>query len=243
MSSRYPRYSYRGRTGSARFGAAGYRGRVGKRVYRKRSVSLARASRYRMMNVASRGYIGMGRVTEQKFKDISGTLAVNSTGAVLLLNGIEQGTTPSTRIGSILRMQKLQFQLEGAVTSGTGVDQWHRYMLVYDRQTNGSALTGALVLTAFDTRSFQLLENRDRFQVLYDHKIALNAYGESGSHKPVSGQVSLNLPVVYIAGAGTIDTIADIKTGSLYFLCVGTLAAGATAGAVDCKFRLWFTDK
>jgi len=245
MSSRYPRYSYRGRPAGRRFGAAGYRGGVGKRrVYRRRSTPLRSAMvRYRAANVAYRGYIGMGRRFEQKFKDLAITPNANTTGAVSLLNGIQQGTTPSTRIGSVVMMTKLQLRMTAAVVPTTGVDQQVRILIVYDRQTNGAALTGALVLTNFDTTAFQLLENRDRFIVLYDQTVNLNASAESGSDKYITRELSLHLPAVFIAGAGTADTIADIKTGSLYFMTVGTEAAGATAATVDVGARLWFNDK
>lgn len=228
MSSRY---SYRGRAPARRFGAVGYRGGVGRRrVYRKRAMPIAR-------------YLAMSQQYEQKFKDLAlGPTGVDTTGALLLLNGINQGTTPSTRIGSVIRMTKCELRIEAIVTVTTGIDQTHRYLLVYDRQANGAALTGANVLTTFDTTSFQLLENRDRFVVLMDTTVMLNAYADSGAQKTLRKTIRLGLPVVFIAGAGTADTIADIKTGSLYLLAVGNRTS-TSAGSYSGSARLWFSDK
>ena len=50
----------------------------------------------------------------------------------------------------------------------------------------------------------------------------------------------LNHPVTF--NAGDAGTVADITTGSLYFLVVGSEAAGATAGTVSGRVRVRFDD-
>nr|WAE43220.1 MAG: capsid protein [Cressdnaviricota sp.] len=246
------RYSYRNRAPGRRFGARGYRGGVRKRSYRRTGVG----TRRRMVgygvrggggdtvNIARRGYIGMGSRSEQKFKDIAWAVtAIDSTGGLTLLNGIQQGTTPSTRIGSVLNMRRIEVRLQATVTASTGIDQFQRFLLVYDRQTNGAALTGAQVLVNYDTTAPPLLENRDRFSILWDCNFHLNAAAESDSQKALYKTCVLNLPEVFIAGAGTVDTVADIKTGSLYLMYVGSVTAGATAGSFTGFSRIWYSDK
>jgi len=127
------------------------------------------------------------------------------------------------------------------VTAGTGIDQWHRYLVVYDRQTNGAALTFANVISALDVSAPRNLENRRRFTILMDRKFHLNASGEAGSQRLVQWYRRLRHPVTY--NNGDAGTVADITTGSLYLISYGRVAAGATAGSCYGTVRVRYEDK
>ena len=215
----YKRTSYRGRH---RFGAI-----------KKRKV---------MRRVIRHGYPGRGpsRV-EFKAVDTTVNIACDTTGAVHLLNGIARGDDINQRIGRRVVMRSIEMRVESLVTATTGVDQNHRVLVVFDRQTNAVALTAADVLTAVDINSPRNLTNRSRFKIIYDNLHHLNASGESGSHKVIDWYKRLWFPVTF--NSGDDGTVADIQTGSMYLVVVGNRSAGADAGAVGGRVRIRYTDE
>ena len=189
-------------------------------------------------NVAQRGLaLGTG---EFKSVDTVVSQAIDQTGAATLVNGIARGDEINERNGRELTMRSIQFQARAYATSGTGTDQVGRVLIVYDRQTNAAALTGAQVLASFDTNSPRNLENRRRFKILKDWRFPINATGESGSHRVLTFYRRLRHPVTF--NSGDAGTVADITTGSIYVLSVGTNVAGATAGQLVGTCRIRYQD-
>lgn len=177
---------------------------------------------------------------ELKTIDVSPSLTVDTTGAVSLLNGCQRGTDYVERIGRELRLRSVDVLLTAQVTSATGVDQIHRYLLVFDKQPNGVALTLADVLSTPSVDAQLNLNNESRFRILADERYHLNASGEPGSQKAVHIAQRLALRVRF--NSGTAGTVADIATGSLYLITIGSIAAGATAGTLSGRSRVRFTD-
>lgn len=190
--------------------------------------------------VIQHGYPSGPMRVEYKNIDVGQTIATDTTGAVVLLNGCARGDDINNRIGRKTMMRSLQLTVVSLVTAGTGVDQFHRVLVVYDRQTNATALTGAQVLSTFGTTAFKNLENRSRFKILMDKTIHLNASNEPGSEKIWKKYFRFNLPVTY--NSGDDGTVADITTGSLYCLIVGNKVAGATAGTTGLYSRIRYND-
>ena len=138
-------------------------------------------------------------------------------------------------------MKHMELRVQNSVTSGTGVDQHHRFLLVLDSQTNGAAPAITDVLTSVSTLAYPNLNNRSRFRILLDKTVVLNASAEPFSHTFEKHFLPLNIAVTY--NAGNTGTVADIATNSLYFIALGTQAAGATAGACTVASRVRFSDK
>lgn len=206
------------------------------RIARAALVAAARAAPNLMP--ASRGLVvGKG---EFKAVDVLSTATCDTASAVALLNGIARGDEINERTGREVTMKSIQFTYTATVTTGTGTDQRQRVLLVYDRQTNGAALTAAQVLNAADTLSPRNLENRRRFKILYDRTHTLNASGETGSAVTRRFFRRLAHPVTF--NSGDAGTVADITTGSLYLVVVGSNAAGVTAGAVAYSSRIRYVD-
>lgn len=208
---------------------------------------VATTSRQLLVRRARRGYrinrrIGglMRRKGELKSVDTTINSAADTTGGLLLVNGIARGDDINERIGRRVIMKSIQVGLTVRGTAGTGIDQWHRYVLVYDKQANGAALTYLQVFAAADMNGMRNLENRERFMVLMDKKIHLNASGEPESHRQVSAFRRINLPITF--NNGDAGTIADITTGSLYLIVYGNIAAGATAGSAYGFVRVRYED-
>lgn len=178
---------------------------------------------------------------ELKASDVNVSMAADTTGAILLLNGIDPGTALNQRIGRQILAKKLRLRLACVVTAATGADQTQRVMVVLDKQPNGVALAITDVLTSVGTTANYNLSNQARFKILFDRRVYLNATAE-----PFSAQlldVSLGQKYVVQFNAGVAGTVADITTNSLYMITIGSNAAGATAGTVTGASRLRFSDE
>lgn len=185
------------------------------------------------------------RPSELKYIDTTKTgasTASDTTGDIALLNGVTQGSDYANRIGRKVGLMGISLAYNAAATVGTGVDQVMRFLIVYDKQTNGSALTITDVLDAVSVTAHPNLSNRERFVIVWDKVTNISKSGETGSI--VNRQVSLSLahlpPVIF--NSGNAGTIADIATGSLYAICLGTEARGVTAGAQPFRARVSFLD-
>jgi len=189
-------------------------------------------------NIAQRGLV----LNQGEFKcvDVLCGGAVDTTTAVDLVNGIARGDELDQRIGRELTMRSVQIDMVTKATAGTGIAQQHRILLVYDRQTNATALTAVQVLTGATVYSPRNLENRRRFKILMDKKFQLNASGESGSERMFKFYRRLAHPVTF--NSGDAGTVADITTGSLYLIYIGSIAAGATAGSIVGHCRIRYSD-
>lgn len=178
---------------------------------------------------------------ELKVLQAAQALAADTTGAILLLNGIARGDDYNTREGRQIWMHHMELRIQFSVTGATGIDQTQRCLLVLDTQPNGVALTVANVLESASTLAYPTLEYRNRFKILMDHAISLNASAEAGSHTFMKRYFKLLYPVTF--NAGNAGTIADIATNSLYFISLGSSAPGVTAGAITVASRIRFEDK
>jgi len=183
-------------------------------------------------------------VPEYKYMDTTlspGSTRCDTTGDVILVNGCARGDDVGDRIGRKIVMKSLEMRLYAYVTAGTGVDQTNRVMVVYDKQPNGAAPAITDVLVSISTTALKNANNDHRFNVLYDQTYYLNGSGESDSAKIWKNYRRLNFPVQF--NSGDAGTIADIQTGSLYFLVMGSEARGVTASQINGRVRVKFVDQ
>jgi len=207
---------------------------------RQRAVILARA-RPQIAHGWPRGAMrGEFKYIDSK----NAAMVCDTTGAVLLLNGCSSGSGVSNRVGRQITIKAIQLHWRSWATAATGVKQDHRFMVVQDMQPNGVALTIAEVLAAvvgidpcLDVRN---LDYRLRFKVLYDRKFSISAQGLSGAHRTYKLYKKVNIQEQF--NVGDAGTVADISTNSLYFITMGSEAAGNTAGAAMVNARVRFTD-
>lgn len=191
------------------------------------------------MNVATRGL----QLAPGEFKcvDTSVSTDVNTTTSPILLNGIARGDALDERIGRQVLMRSIQFNLRFQVTVGTGIAQFCRCTIVYDKQTNAAALTNTNVFVENTVNAPRLLENRKRFRILYDETFFLSEDATTGCGHVLKGYQRVNLPVEF--NSGDAGTVADITTGSLYLVLTGTTAAGDTDTLIRGYVRVRYTDK
>jgi hypothetical protein len=178
---------------------------------------------------------------ELKSLDLVTTLASNTTGAISLLNGCAQGTALHERVGRQIRLRSLTLKGMLSVTAATGVDQFLRYLVVRDSQSNAAAPAITDVLDTVSTVSQANISNVERFAFVLDRCVYLNAAAEPGAGKSVTYSTSLNCATHF--NVGNAGTVADITKNSLYLIVIGSVAPGATAGSVDFNTRIRFSDE
>lgn len=165
---------------------------------------------------------------EIKHVDTAITGDVNTTPVVTLLNGVAQGNDENDRIGNRIKMTGVDIRLQ--VTNEQSVKDrlsQMRMLLVYDTQTNGTALTTTDVLDAVTLESQQNWDKNSRLQVIFDSVRALNTFGGSATtvdvyHWFYRKQFTLDH---YVRYNGSGATVSSITWGSLYFIYFGPDAA------------------
>jgi len=155
------------------------------------------------------------------------------------VNLLAEGTGVGERVGRRVTLKSIQIRMESKSKDGTGLDQIHRYMLVYDKQTNGLLPATNLVLDAATIQSMRNLNYRSRFQILMDKQIVCNKHDESGSHVAWEYYRRLNHFTTFNATGGAIG---QISTGSLFLLMFGSRGTGNDAGAAIGSVRVRYTD-
>lgn len=189
---------------------------------------------------------GGGGGKELKTIDTAGVNSlVTVGGAVVLLNGVAQGSDYTDRIGRKTCMKSFFFKFDIRLASvSTPTGEMARALIVYDSQANGAAPTVANILSTATALSPMNLNNRDRFKVLKDWLIPLEfsvfTAGALTQGSPMrhirKTYKKLNLDVIF---GGTGATVASIQTGSIYLLTIGTVGSVAT---FDYDSRIRFVD-
>lgn len=182
---------------------------------------------------------------EPKHLDTAITGDVNTTPVVTLLNGIAQGSDNDQRIGNRVVMTGVDIRLH--VTNEVSVKDrlsQMRLILVYDTQTNGTALTTTDVLDAVTIESQHNWDNDSRFQVIYDSVRALNTFGGTATSVDVyhwfyAKHFQLNH---YVRWNGSGATVTSMTWGSLYLIYFGPDAASASDFDVNGTARLTYVD-
>lgn len=179
---------------------------------------------------------------EIKFIDKAISQAFDTTGTVTLCANMAQGIDATQRIGRMTATKSFELKLTAAVTPATGVDQRVRWLLVYDKQTNAAIPAITDILTAIDVNAMRNMDNRDRFVLLYDQCVDLNASAESGSSVHISKFRYLFPPYPTVWNLNAAASVTSISTGSFVFITIGDQAAGTTASTCVGTIRARFLD-
>jgi len=177
-----------------------------------------------------------------KAVDVAANVDAHSVAMLTLLNGIARGADIDERAGREVVMRSIQLSYTAQVTSGTGVAQRVRVMVVYDRQANAAAPTSAQIMSVdSDVHAPRNLEYRKRFTILHDAVYVLNEVGVADSEKFCRFYRKLNHPITF--NSGNAGTVADIATGSMYLVTMGTVDSGATDAVVIFNSRIRYTEQ
>lgn len=183
---------------------------------------------------------------ELKKIDVSGQNSLfTAAGTLTLLNGVAVGTDYTDRIGRKIILKSHLFRMNVRLAGLTaGIGEFIRVMLIYDCQTNGAAPVVADILSTSTVISPINLNNRDRFKVLKDWMIGLEAANfaaavvTAGSPQHHFRQMYKKINMEQIFG-GTGATVGSIQTGSIYLLTMGLIG---NIAAIDYDSRLRFID-
>lgn len=187
------------------------------------------------------------------------TYLVENTGTQLgLLNGCVAGSQNYNRDGRKITMKSLQ--IRGYIypaDSTTANANFVRFVIVYDKQSNGAAPTWSDVFTSQNisgttdsgATSMLNLNNRDRFEIVRDKCWALGgidntattAWGMSPGQAKVNMFIRLGNRTTTF-NAGTAGTVGDITTGALYFFWIAT-NSNTTGHSARIACRVRFVDE
>lgn len=196
-------------------------------------------------------------------------LMINSTGVQQNIAAIQQGTSISQRVGNKILLKSVRIRLALVETSQAGsannTSQPYRVMLVYDRQPTGiyrpvnNILSGIRQdgLQQNGTYSSNIDPNSlDRYVVLMDELKMTPTYNIAGitnvavkqngatDHREyvVDRYINLkNLETVFNTSTSPM-VIANMQTGSLLLIVLGTTASGSEPYALQGTVRLRFYD-
>lgn len=210
-----------------------------------------------MAPLASRGW-NFPNTGEKKVLDIAtGTVQVNTTGSISLLNGCIQGTDYTQRIGRkiVLKSVYIRGRVQSEASIGPSpvisAGQMARLIIVIDTQPNGVIFAITDLLNTSDPSSQLNLNNRDRFMILCDKLYVIDPFAFSTTattaYASMSNQIHRlkifkKLKMETIFNAGNAGTIADMTSGALYMVWIGSIAAGAQDMNAVVSTRVRFQD-
>ena len=183
-----------------------------------------------------------GSLLELKFRDFTVDQVVPATAAVTTcVSVIPQGDGPSDRDGRRCVAKSLYvrgtMQL-GEGTTSTRTSQVCRFMVVRDKQVNGSTFSHLDLLVNADALSHIRLDNRDRFDILIDEMITLNATsgGNTTNYFPENTQyfekyVECDVPIDY-DGSATTGAVSTHRSSGLFVVLA---QAFPDASQCSCK--------
>ncbi len=173
---------------------------------------------------------------EDKYLDTVVGTTVNNTGFTQLLNGLTQGNGVSNRVGDSIRIVNLIMNLSFTI-SASATTTFIRCIIFVDNESQGaapSAFTNLLI-----SANYNALYNpaySRRFKTQFDELVALNSGGDECV--VYSRDIKLNYHPRY--GLGNAGTVADIATGSLYFVAISD--QGTNLPAMQLNIRIMYVD-
>lgn len=187
---------------------------------------------------------------ELKFIDTTKAATAVATAGTIFNSSLllmQEGTSDSTRIGNKITVKSVM--LRGSVFANAQVDANEtsnvvRIIVYLDRQANGATAAVTDILASANWRSFNNLDNKDRFRTLAEKEIAIVLPGATPSGaafvfgetvQPFFMKAKLNMVVKYKLNVGDITDLASANIGVL-------VIAKDTLGSVDYIARCKYTD-
>jgi len=189
------------------------------------------------------GWADPVRGGEMKFVDVSVSAATAigaaTFSAAQLLNGIQQGSDATNRVGRKINLKSLYLRYNFSLSATSTNGGTCRILVVYDKQANAAApaITDILLADAFTSPNN--LSNRDRFVTLVDHVTPSIGTAANWAVADVCYR-KINLETMF--NSGNAGTIGDITSGSVYCFYAQSGAIGTAAPALTYRARIKFTD-
>lgn len=173
---------------------------------------------------------------EFKYKDTSIAQTVTTTPSYILLNGLAEGDTESSRDGDRTRFKSIQIRGQAIQGASATAAQVVHLALVIDKQPNGGApTTNGIFDTDADVYSFRNVSYSKRFVVLRDWLINLDDVNRE--QVTINFYKRLNMITMF---NGTAGDITGINSNSLYLFMVSDTAVNPPS--VDLSVRARYID-
>lgn len=172
----------------------------------------------------------------------SGTLTNNAISPIACINASVAGALAAgQRIGRNIMMRSILIRGKVSAPSTMTGTAFFRFVVFYDRESNGSQPVVLNVFAVDDIHSPANLGNARRFKVLADYKLPFGLE-DSNSGVLFERYIKCNLPVRYIDGIGT-GTYTDIVEGAVWVIVwLGGTTAGTTAPVFSMLSRVRYDD-
>lgn len=184
-----------------------------------------------------------------------------NTGQYEILNVPIKGDDRYERNGRNIRMKSIQIRAaiirEAAVVTDISPD-FLRYIVVYDKQSNGAPpamadfLRDATAGAQSNNFSFINLDNRDRFEILRDVSFPTNIVPAAAVQSTLvfdptkpTYNVDLYIPLKgkeVMFNSNNAGTSADIQTGALYIFCANFVTGNNNKYQMQYTSRLRYYD-
>lgn len=191
--------------------------------------------------------VGRGRranvalAPEKKFFDSVQITDASTTATILNLNNMAAGDTAITRDGNKIICRSIQ--LRGTFQNESlAVNNVVRYMVIHDKNSNGTAPTLAQVFEGTPAvQGMKSISNASRFTTLLDKTVVLNNSSDTaGAFQIVYISEYIKVPQALQLSAFADGTGAVPISGSLSLIIIGSTAAGANDVDVIMNTRLRF---
>lgn len=157
-----------------------------------------------------------------------------ATGSVTLLSGLATGTDYTGRLGR--RIQMMHAEIRGWLIpdDATTNSNLARLLLVLDHQPSGALAAVTDILQASDSTSMYNINNKNRFEILWDQEYAMAAtkdvVNQAFAGSPTTWSVNEVIPIRDQATySGTGATIASVSSNAVLLVSIGTnIATDAT---------------
>lgn len=162
-----------------------------------------------------------------------------TTGLLTLLNGVDDGTTPITRIGRRITMKSLFYRAHVQMAPTTIGGAALRVLIVYDKQTNAvaPAITDIVQIDAINSQ--MNLANSKRFVVISDEIIP--CIGTAGPQSSLTSKyVKLNIDTEFNDVSSAL--VNSITTGAVYMVQWQGGGLGTAAPSNSLYWRVRFAD-
>ncbi len=182
-------------------------------------------------------YIKKQLNSEDKYLDTTnGGFTQTNTATLVLLNGLNLGTTATTRTGQSIKAVDLQYTFVLACNTAA-TNSYLRVIIFRDESPNAAAPTASNLLNSGGNfLSPRNVAYNERFHVFYDQLYGVCVNGPS--NKVESGIKGLGFHTIF--NTGDTGLIADITKNSLYVLFLSNETTNGMT--VSYYFRFSFVD-
>ncbi len=168
---------------------------------------------------------------ERKESSFASSVAPNTTGSILMLNGTAQGLDKDDRVGNSVRWTSILTRVRVEIHASATASQ-ARVIFIWDKQSNGALPAVTDVLQAANTLSSLNTDFGKRFRVLSDQMYNVSITGNQLQYKKVFRKLSLRTEFGTTAG-----TIAAINSGTIFLLVISDEATNAPTVFHNTKLR------